>query len=112
MGKDYSYAQEQMEDDMRAYYSQNRAVLQAQSLSVGQLVVVHTEDEAWLRARIISVEDKKIKASSYLFWHSVKDFKCFVVFLLVFFRYTVNSQAWCTASIVSFPNLKYFSFLL
>ncbi|XP_032062455.1 tudor domain-containing protein 7 isoform X1 [Aythya fuligula] len=61
VGKDYSYAQEQMEDDMRAYYSQNCAVLQVQSLSVGQLVVVHTEDEAWLRARIISVEDKKIK---------------------------------------------------
>lgn len=108
MGKDYSYAQEQMEDDMRAYYSQNCAVLQAQSLSVGQLVVVHTEDEAWLRARIISVEDKKIKASNYLFWHFVKDLKC----SWIFFRYTVNSQAWCTASIVSFPNLKYFSFQL
>uniref|UniRef100_A0A8B9BPA1 Tudor domain containing 7 n=1 Tax=Anser brachyrhynchus TaxID=132585 RepID=A0A8B9BPA1_9AVES len=61
VGKDYSYAQEQMEDDMRTYYSQNCTALQVQSLSVGQLVVVHTEEEAWLRARIISVEDKRIK---------------------------------------------------
>ncbi|KAM6230585.1 tudor domain-containing protein 7 isoform 2-T6 [Porphyrio hochstetteri] len=61
VGKDYSSAQEQMEDDMKAYYSQNSSVLLAQSLSVGQLVAVHAEEDAWLRARIISLEDDKIK---------------------------------------------------
>ncbi|NXK55932.1 TDRD7 protein, partial [Chauna torquata] len=61
VGKDYSYAQEQMEDDMKAYYSQNCMVSQVRSPSVGQFVAVHTEEEAWLRGRIISVEDKRIK---------------------------------------------------
>ncbi|XP_065518902.1 tudor domain-containing protein 7 isoform X2 [Lathamus discolor] len=61
VGKDYSSAQEQMEDDMKAYYSQNSKVSLAQSLSVGQLVAVHAEEDAWLRARIISLEDNRIK---------------------------------------------------
>ncbi|XP_009867743.1 PREDICTED: tudor domain-containing protein 7 [Apaloderma vittatum] len=61
VGKDYSSAQEQMEDDMKAYYTQNSAVSLAQSLSVGQLVAVHAEEDAWLRARIISLEDNRIK---------------------------------------------------
>ncbi|XP_054254240.1 tudor domain-containing protein 7 [Indicator indicator] len=61
VGKDYSSAQEQMEDDMKAYYSQNSTVSVAHSLSVGQLVAVHAEEDAWLRARIISLEDNKIK---------------------------------------------------
>ncbi|XP_074993613.1 tudor domain-containing protein 7 isoform X2 [Calonectris borealis] len=61
VGKDYSCAQEQMEDDMKAYYSQNSTLSLAQSLSVGQLVAVHAEEDAWLRARIISVEDNRIK---------------------------------------------------
>ncbi|NXV83862.1 TDRD7 protein, partial [Atlantisia rogersi] len=68
----YSSAQEQMEDDMKAYYSQNSSVLLAQSLRVGQLVAVHAEEDAWLRARIISLEDDKIKASNYFFWHLEK----------------------------------------
>ncbi|NXN42989.1 TDRD7 protein, partial [Rhinoptilus africanus] len=67
VGKDYSSAQEQMEDDMKAYYSQNSTVSLAESLSIGQLVAVHAEEDAWLRARIISLEDKKIKASNYFF---------------------------------------------
>ncbi|KAF1487829.1 Tudor domain-containing protein 7, partial [Eudyptula minor novaehollandiae] len=71
----YSSAQEQMEDDMKAYYSQNSTVSLAQSLSVGQLVAVHAEEDAWLRARIISLEDKRIKASNYFFWHLEKDLK-------------------------------------
>ncbi|NXJ66550.1 TDRD7 protein, partial [Rostratula benghalensis] len=71
----YSSAQEQMEDDMKAYYSQNSRVSLAQSLSVGQLVAVHAEEDAWLRARIISLEDNKIKASSSFFWHLEKDLK-------------------------------------
>ncbi|XP_075266861.1 tudor domain-containing protein 7 isoform X2 [Opisthocomus hoazin] len=61
VGKDYSSAQEQMEDDMKAYYSQNSSVLLAQSLIVGQLVAVHAEEDAWLRAQIISLEDNRIK---------------------------------------------------
>ncbi|NWR62525.1 TDRD7 protein, partial [Bucorvus abyssinicus] len=79
VGKDYSSAQEQMEDDMKAYYSQNSTVSLAQSLSVGQLVAVHAEEDAWLRARIISLEDNRIKASNYFFWHLEKDLKqsCF-----------------------------------
>ncbi|NWI84597.1 TDRD7 protein, partial [Pitta sordida] len=72
LGKDYSSAQEQMEDDMKAYYSQNSTVSPAQSLSVGQLVAVHAEEDAWLRARIISLEDNRIKASFYsLFCYQV-----------------------------------------
>ncbi|XP_071588368.1 tudor domain-containing protein 7 isoform X2 [Heliangelus exortis] len=61
VGKEYSSAQEQMEDDMKAFYSQNSTVSAAQSLSVGQLVAVHAEEDAWLRARIIALEDNRIK---------------------------------------------------
>ncbi|KFP53874.1 Tudor domain-containing protein 7, partial [Cathartes aura] len=75
VGKDYSSAQEQMEDDMKVYYSQNSTASLAQSLSVGQLVAVHAEEDAWLRARIISLEDNRIKASNYFFWHLEKDLK-------------------------------------
>ncbi|NXP06855.1 TDRD7 protein, partial [Thinocorus orbignyianus] len=60
VGKDYSSAQDQMEDAMKAYYSQNSTVSLAQSLSVGQLVAVHAEEDAWLRARIVSLEDNKV----------------------------------------------------
>ncbi|NWS26544.1 TDRD7 protein, partial [Polioptila caerulea] len=56
----YSFAQEQMEDEMKAYYSQNSTVSPAQSLSVGQLVAVRAEEDAWLRARIISLEDSRV----------------------------------------------------
>lgn len=75
VGKDYSSAQEQMEDEMKAYYNQNSTVSPAQSLSVGQLVAVHAEEEAWLRARIISLEDNRIKASNFLFWHLDKELR-------------------------------------
>ncbi|XP_052557393.1 tudor domain-containing protein 7 isoform X2 [Tympanuchus pallidicinctus] len=60
VGKDYSGAQEQMEDKMKAYYSKNSSASQVTCPSVGQLVAVHTE-EAWLRAQIVSVEDKRLK---------------------------------------------------
>lgn len=86
VGKDYSSAQEQMEDEMKAYYNQNSTVSPAQSLSVGQLVAVHAEEDAWLRARIISLEDNRVKASNYLSWHSEKELRP-----AGFFRYTVNS---------------------
>ncbi|NXB88057.1 TDRD7 protein, partial [Vidua chalybeata] len=56
----YSSAQEEMEDEMKAYYSQNSTVSPAQSLSVGQLVAVHAEEDAWLRAQIISLEDNRV----------------------------------------------------
>ncbi|NXE96183.1 TDRD7 protein, partial [Menura novaehollandiae] len=71
----YSSAQEQMEDDMKAYYNQNSTASPAQTLSVGQLVAVHAEEDAWLRARIISLEDNRIKASNYFFWHLEKELK-------------------------------------
>uniref|UniRef100_A0A8C3IJI5 Tudor domain containing 7 n=1 Tax=Chrysemys picta bellii TaxID=8478 RepID=A0A8C3IJI5_CHRPI len=61
VGKDYSAAQELMEDEMKEYYNQNPTVLLMQSVSIGQLVAVHAEEDAWLRAQIISVEDNRIK---------------------------------------------------
>uniref|UniRef100_A0A8C0JER7 Tudor domain-containing protein 7 n=1 Tax=Chelonoidis abingdonii TaxID=106734 RepID=A0A8C0JER7_CHEAB len=61
VGKDYSAAQELMEDEMKEYYSQNPTVLLMQSVSIGQLVAVHAEEDSWLRAQIISVEDNRIK---------------------------------------------------
>ncbi|XP_074850599.1 tudor domain-containing protein 7 isoform X2 [Carettochelys insculpta] len=61
VGKDYSAAQELMEDEMKEYYSQNPAVLLMQSVTIGQLVAVHVEEDAWLRAQIISVEHNRIK---------------------------------------------------
>ncbi|NXJ85105.1 TDRD7 protein, partial [Trogon melanurus] len=85
VGKDYSSAQEQMEDDMKAYYTQNSAVSLAQSLSVGQLVAVHAEEDAWLRARIISLEDDRIKASNYYFWQMEKGLKQSCQFLNVYY---------------------------
>ncbi|XP_020860132.1 tudor domain-containing protein 7 isoform X4 [Phascolarctos cinereus] len=61
VGKDYSAAQELMEDEMKEYYSKNPKVTSVQSVYVGQLVAVNAEEDAWLRAQIISVEDNKIK---------------------------------------------------
>ncbi|KAM6289933.1 tudor domain-containing protein 7 [Aegotheles albertisi] len=72
VGKEYSSAQEQMEDDMKIYYSQNSTVSLAQSLGVGQLVAVHAEEDAWLRARIISIEDNRIKV--YYVDHGFSEF--------------------------------------
>uniref|UniRef100_A0A7N4P9C4 Tudor domain-containing protein 7 n=1 Tax=Sarcophilus harrisii TaxID=9305 RepID=A0A7N4P9C4_SARHA len=61
VGKDYSAAQELMEDEMKEYYSKNPKVTSVQSVYVGQLVAVNAEEDAWLRAQIISVEDSRIK---------------------------------------------------
>ncbi|XP_075787313.1 tudor domain-containing protein 7 isoform X1 [Pelodiscus sinensis] len=61
VGKDYSAAQELMEDEMKDYYSQNPTALLMQSVSIGQLVAVYAEEDAWLRAQIISMEDNRIK---------------------------------------------------
>ncbi|KAM3654999.1 tudor domain-containing protein 7 isoform 2-T3 [Ammospiza maritima maritima] len=72
VGKEYSSAQEQMEDEMKAYYNQTSTVSSAQSLSVGQLVAVHAEEDAWLRARIISLEDNRVKV--YYVDHGFSEF--------------------------------------
>ncbi|XP_062985137.1 tudor domain-containing protein 7 isoform X2 [Elgaria multicarinata webbii] len=61
VGKDYSAAQELMEDEMKDWYSRNRSVLQIQSPKVGQVVAVPAEEEAWLRAQIVSTEGSRIK---------------------------------------------------
>ncbi|XP_066470636.1 tudor domain-containing protein 7 isoform X2 [Tiliqua scincoides] len=61
VGKDYSAAQELMEDEMKDYYGQNPTVFQIQSPKVGQLVAVPAEEDAWLRAQIVSTEDRRIK---------------------------------------------------
>ncbi|KAM5258493.1 tudor domain-containing protein 7 isoform 1-T2 [Hipposideros larvatus] len=61
VGKDYSAAQELMEDEMKEYYSKNATVTPVQSVHVGQLLAVNAEEDAWLRAQIISIEENKIK---------------------------------------------------
>ncbi|NXD31183.1 TDRD7 protein, partial [Spelaeornis formosus] len=68
----YSSAQEQMEDEMKAYYSQNSTVSPAQSLSVGQLVAIHAEEDAWLRAQIISLEDSRVYSVDHGFTEFVE----------------------------------------
>ncbi|KAJ6634033.1 hypothetical protein lerEdw1_014181, partial [Lerista edwardsae] len=67
VGKDYSAAQELMEDEMKDYYGQNPTVLQIPSPKVGQLVAVPAEEDAWLRAQIVSTQGRRIKASSMYF---------------------------------------------
>lgn len=62
VGKDYSAAQEHMEDEMKEFYNTNASPLKLKSLKVGQLVAVKAEEEeAWLRAQILSLEENKIK---------------------------------------------------
>lgn len=63
MGKDYSAAQELMEDEMKEYYSKSSKVSPVQTVQVGQLLAVNAEEDAWLRAQVISTEEGKIKAS-------------------------------------------------
>uniref|UniRef100_A0A9L0R1Q2 Tudor domain-containing protein 7 n=1 Tax=Equus caballus TaxID=9796 RepID=A0A9L0R1Q2_HORSE len=61
VGKDYSVAQELMEDEMKEYYSKNPKVTPVQTVHVGQLLAINAEEDAWLRAQIISMEENKIK---------------------------------------------------
>ncbi|XP_078532444.1 tudor domain-containing protein 7 [Lissotriton helveticus] len=61
IGKDYSAAQESIEDDMKEYYAKNAATTVIQSVSIGQLVAVSAEENAWLRAQVISFEGEKVK---------------------------------------------------
>ncbi|XP_063770307.1 tudor domain-containing protein 7 [Pseudophryne corroboree] len=61
VGQDYSAALEHMEDQMKEFYSKNPSPVHLSSLKVGQLVASKADEEAWLRAQISSIEDKKIK---------------------------------------------------
>ncbi|KAG9486616.1 hypothetical protein GDO78_006797 [Eleutherodactylus coqui] len=61
VGKDYSAAQEHMEDAMKEFYSTNASPVKMSSLKVGQLVAAKAEEEAWLRAQILSIEENKMK---------------------------------------------------
>lgn len=63
VGKDYSAAQELMEDELKDFYRQNSSALQMKSFRVGQLVAVPAEEEAWLRAQVVSTEHGRVKAS-------------------------------------------------
>ncbi|ETE65070.1 Tudor domain-containing protein 7 [Ophiophagus hannah] len=64
VGANYSGAQESMEEEMKDWYSRNASVSQIQSPKVGQLVAALAEEDAWLRAKIISTEGNRIKASA------------------------------------------------
>ncbi|XP_008117618.2 tudor domain-containing protein 7 isoform X1 [Anolis carolinensis] len=61
VGKDYSAAQELMEDKMKNWYSQNASTSQIKLPAVDQLVAVPAEEDAWLRAQVVSVQDSRIK---------------------------------------------------
>lgn len=64
MGKDYSAAQELMEDEMKEFYGKNSMAAPVQAVLVGQLLAVNAEEDAWLRAQVMSAEENKIKVSS------------------------------------------------
>ncbi|XP_057579831.1 tudor domain-containing protein 7 isoform X3 [Hippopotamus amphibius kiboko] len=61
VGKDYSAAQELMEDEMKEYYGKNSKITPVQTVQIGQLLAVNAEEDAWLRAQVISTEGSKIK---------------------------------------------------
>nr|XP_056705160.1 tudor domain-containing protein 7 [Euleptes europaea] len=80
VGKDYSAAQESMEDEMKDYYcQQNPSVFPVQSVKVGQLVAVPAEEDAWLRAKIVAVEGNRIKVCyvDYGFNESIENTKVY-----------------------------------
>ncbi|XP_055002441.1 tudor domain-containing protein 7 isoform X2 [Sorex araneus] len=79
VGKDYSAAQELMEDEMKEYYSKNPVVTPVQSVHVGQLLAVNAEEDAWLRAQIVSAEENKIKVCyvDYGFCETVEKSKAY-----------------------------------
>ncbi|XP_063081073.1 tudor domain-containing protein 7 [Cavia porcellus] len=61
VGKDYSAAQELMEDEMKEFYGKNSMAAPVQAVLVGQLLAVNAEEDAWLRAQVMSAEENKIK---------------------------------------------------
>lgn len=65
-----------MEDEMKEFYNTNASPLKLKSLKVGQLVAVKAEEEeAWLRAQILSLEENKIKVFSFswLLYYAFKE---------------------------------------
>ncbi|XP_059513408.1 tudor domain-containing protein 7 isoform X4 [Myotis daubentonii] len=64
VGKDYSAAQELMEDEMKDFYSRTPRITPVQTVHVGQLLAVHAEEDAWLRAQITSTEGNRIKVDA------------------------------------------------
>lgn len=79
VGKDYSAAQELMEDEMKEYYSKNPNVTPVQAVHVGQLLAVNAEEDTWLRAQVVSTEESKIKVCyvDYGFSESVEKSKAY-----------------------------------
>ncbi|XP_070598341.1 tudor domain-containing protein 7 isoform X4 [Erythrolamprus reginae] len=61
VGANYSGAQESMEEEMKDWYSRNASVLQIRYPNVGQVVAALAEEDAWLRAKVISTEGNRIK---------------------------------------------------
>lgn len=51
---------------MKECYSKNPRATPVQAVHVGQLLAVNAEEDAWLRAQIISTDESKIKASPVL----------------------------------------------
>uniref|UniRef100_A0A8C6Y3E6 Tudor domain-containing protein 7 n=1 Tax=Naja naja TaxID=35670 RepID=A0A8C6Y3E6_NAJNA len=86
VGANYSGAQESMEEEMKDWYSRNASVSQIQSPKVGQLVAALAEEDAWLRAKIISTEGNRIKASA-------KSVFCFVMPIIYFDYLTIGLEA-------------------
>ncbi|XP_029459392.1 tudor domain-containing protein 7 isoform X2 [Rhinatrema bivittatum] len=62
VGEGYSIAHEHMEDEMKEYYRQNAGSTSIQTVKVGQLVAINAEEDAWLRARIVSITADKLEA--------------------------------------------------
>ncbi|XP_048359917.1 tudor domain-containing protein 7 isoform X2 [Sphaerodactylus townsendi] len=80
IGKEYSVAQELMEDEMKDYYHhQNPSDFHVRSVKVGQLVAVPAEENAWLRAKVVTVESNRIKVYyvDYGFNESIENSKVY-----------------------------------
>ncbi|XP_004645269.1 tudor domain-containing protein 7 [Octodon degus] len=60
VGKDYSAAQELMEEEMKEFYSKS-VLVPVQTVLTGQLLAVNAEEDAWLRAQVVSAEENNIK---------------------------------------------------
>nr|Q5M7P8.1 RecName: Full=Tudor domain-containing protein 7 [Xenopus tropicalis]AAH88519.1 hypothetical LOC496822 [Xenopus tropicalis] len=60
IGRDYSAAQEHMEDEMKDFCSKS-STAKIGFLRVGQLVAAKAEEDVWLRAQISAIEGKKVK---------------------------------------------------
>ncbi|XP_043916274.1 tudor domain-containing protein 7 [Protopterus annectens] len=61
VGKDYSGAQEVMEDEMKEYYKKSNTEMLLRSLAAKQLVAANAEEETWLRGEVVSIEQEQAK---------------------------------------------------